>query len=50
MDKALDLGSGSVHCRRGSRIWSGGGQQSFDPKGGLSPKCAQYRGFPLKIA
>ena len=27
-----------------------GGQWSFDPKGGLSPKFAQNRGFPLKIA
>ncbi len=27
-----------------------GGQQSFNPKGGLSPKFAQNKGFSLKIA
>ncbi len=33
-----------------SRILVRGGQQSFDPRGALSPKFAQNRGFSLKIA
>ncbi len=28
-------------------FWSGGAQQSFDPRGALSPKFAQNTGFPL---
>ncbi len=39
-----------VISRRGSRILVRGGQWTFDPRGGLSPKFAQNRGFSLKIA
>ncbi len=35
--------------RRGSRILVSGAQWSFDPKGALSQKFSQNRGFSLKI-
>ena len=44
----LEVLNRSVRGR--SRILVRGPQLSLDPRGGLSPKCAQNRGFSIKIA